>query len=471
MSKHIVIIGAGPGGYPAAFRAAHQGMDVTLIDQSEIFGGVCLNVGCIPSKALLHLSRVINEARETDSMGVSFGPPDINLEKLRNWKNNIIKNLTSGIGTMSKKHKVRFIGGKASFISDTELEVKTADSTEKISFDACIIATGSIPARPGVFGTEDPRIIDSSQALELSDIPERFLVVGGGYIGLELGMVYDALGSKVTVVEMASGVLPLADRDLAKVVHKELNNRFSAILTDTRVTDIIPQDDGIKVKFVGLDIPENEMVFDKVLVSVGRRPNTQGLGLENTSVTLTEKGFIQVNPQRKTDAATIYAIGDVCGEPGLAHKATHEASVAVDAINDRPSEFSPACIPAVVFTDPEMAWCGITETEALNNNIPHKVSSFPWLASGRAQTLGRAEGLTKMLFDPHTGRLLGCGLVGVGAGDLISEAALAVEMGATAEDIAMTIHPHPTMSETLMEAAELFLGHSAHYIQKKKKNS
>ncbi|MBI1375605.1 MAG: dihydrolipoyl dehydrogenase [Phycisphaera sp.] len=469
--KRIAVIGAGPGGYPAAFEAAHLGFDVTLIDTRENPGGVCLYVGCIPSKALLHVAKLVNEAAEAKAWGVDFGEPKIDIDKVRAFKDKVVKKMTGGLGQMSKAHKITFVKGRAAFNDANSVTVTDNDGkTSTVAFDYAIIATGSRPAMPKMFDVGSDRVMDSTGALELPDIPQSLLVVGGGYIGMEMGSVYAALGSKVTVVEMMKQILPGADPDLAEALHKHAKKKFEAILTDTRVTEMSKDKKGIKVKLLGLDINNEERVYDRVIVSVGRIPNSQNLGLENVpGVKVGERGFIEVDAQRRTGADNIYAIGDVAGEPGLAHKATHEGLTAAKAIAGEPVAFDPACIPAVVFTDPEVAWVGLTETECLNRNIPHSVSTFPWAASGRAATLGRSDGLTKLIFSPLGDRLLGMGLVGVGAGDLIAEGALAIEMGATAIDLAHTIHPHPTTSETIMEAADLHLGFSAHYIPRKKR--
>ncbi len=465
--KKLVVLGGGPGGYPTAFLAAHLGFDVTLVDERANPGGVCLHVGCIPSKALLHVAKLVNESQHAAAWGVDFGKPKIDLDKLRKFKDKIIRKLTGGLGAMAKQHKVTFLKGWGAFADSNTLSVKTESGEQSVPFDHCIIATGSVPAMPKMFDVDPDRVMDSTDALELPDVPKKLLVVGGGYIGLEMATVYDALGSKVTVVEMASNLLPGADKDLSDVLTKRLKSKFESILTDTRVTEMKAVKNGIEVKLVGLDLAEPKQTFDRVLISVGRMPNSRSIGLENTQVKTDDRGFIQVDAQRRTTDPNIFAIGDVAGEPGLAHKATHEAPVAVNAAAGEAAAWDPACIPAVVFTDPEVAWVGLTETEALNGNVTHKVTRFPWAASGRAISLDRPEGMTKLIVAPN-GRLLGCGIVGIGAGDLIAEAALAIEMGATAEDMAMTIHPHPTMSETLMEAAELHTGHSAHFIPRKK---
>ncbi len=441
---------------------AHLGYKVTLIDENANPGGVCLHVGCIPSKALLHVAKLINESHESEAWGVKFAKPKIDLDKLRAFKDKIVKRLTGGLGAMSKQHKITYVQGRGKFTDAHTLEV----NGDKITFDHAIIATGFTPAMPKIFDIGSDRVMDSTGALELKDIPKTLLVLGGGYIGLEMGSVYVALGSKVSVVEMAKQLLPGADQDLSEVLTKKITGRFESILTDTRVTELTETKGGIAVKLLGLDLSEIR-TYDKVLISVGRVPNSRGLGLEEIGVKTTDRGHIVVDAQRRTSVGHISAIGDVAGEPGLAHKATHEGSVAVKAIAGEPVAWEPACIPAVVFTDPEVAWVGLTENDCKTKGVAHKVSKFPWAASGRAISLDRPEGVTKMIFDPRTDRLIGCGIVGVGAGDLIAETALAIEMGATAEDLAMTIHPHPTMSETLMEAAELYLGHSAHFITRR----
>jgi dihydrolipoamide dehydrogenase len=463
----VVVLGAGPGGYPAAFLAAHHGFDVTLIDERSRPGGVCLNVGCIPSKALLHVAKLINESHESSAWGVSFAKPQIDIDKVRAWKDKVVAQLTGGLGALSKAYKVNFVQGRGKFDSNKQITVKKSDgSTEAIAFDFAIIATGSRPAMPKLFQIGDPRVMDSTAALELKDIPGKLLVVGGGYIGLEMATAYAALGSKVTVVEMQSGLLPGADRDVAEIMTRELTPRVEQILLDTRVTEVKADKAGIKVKLLGVDLNE-ERTYDRILISVGRVPNSQDLGLENLKVKVTERGFIASDHQRRTDEPNVFVIGDVAGEPQLAHKATHEGRVAVEAMAGIPASFQPAAIPAVVFTDPEVAWAGVTEVEAVNRGLSHRVVKFPWQASGRALTLGRNSGLTKLIVDPKSNRVLGVGIVGYGAGDLISEAVLAIEMGATAQDLALTIHPHPTTSETLMEAADLFFGHSAHVAPKR----
>ena len=467
--KRLVVVGAGPGGYPAAYLAADLGFDVTLIDERAKPGGVCLHVGCIPSKAMLHVARLLQESAEATEWGLTFQKPDVDLDKLRGWKDSVVAKLTGGLGQMNAVRKVNFIQGRAVFADANHLNVETADGEQKtVEFDSAIIATGSRPARPGPLAIESPRIWDSTAALELRNIPETMLVIGGGYIGLEMGTVYAALGSQVSIVEMASELIPNADADLTRILKGEIERRFKEILLDTRVSEVKPSDAGVEVKLAGVDLENPTRTFDAVIVAVGRRPNTENIGLENLpGLKLTDRGFIEVDDVRRTGAENICAIGDVAGEPGLAHKATHEARVAVETLAGKPTAFDPRAIPAVVFTDPEMAWCGIMEEEARRRGIDYKVSKFPWAASGRAATVGRTNGLTKFIIDPHTDRIIGCGIVGTNAGDLISEASLAVELGATAEDMAKTIHPHPTFSETIMETADVYFGHSAHYVKRK----
>ena len=468
-TKHtrLAVIGGGPGGYPAAFLAADLGLEVTLIDQELNPGGVCLYRGCIPSKALLHVARLINESREAEGWGVTFGEPKIDLDKMREWKGKVIKKLTGGLGSLSRQRKISYIQGRASFKDrNTLLIEKTDGSRETLTFDNAIVSTGSRPVIPGNMKIDSPRVVDSTGALDIADIPKRLLVVGGGYIGCELGSVYAALGSKVTVVEMLPHLVAGADRDLGAVLSRHLERVFHCVMTKTKVIEMTDTGSAVRVKFEGLHVTEPEQEFDKVLVSVGRRPNSDNLGLENTKVKLDAKGFIQTDKQRRTGEPLIFAVGDVAGEPMLAHKASHEGRVAVETIMGYPSVFDPRAIPAVVFTDPELAWCGLTEAQAKQDGRPVKVVSFPWAASGRATTLDRNEGLTKLVLDPHTEQVLGVGIVGVGAGEMIAEGTLAVEMAARAADLRMTIHAHPTLSETMMEAAEIFFGHATHTIHR-----
>jgi dihydrolipoamide dehydrogenase len=473
-SLHIAVVGGGPGGYAAAFLAADLGMKVTLIDPELNPGGVCLYRGCIPSKALLHVAKLIAESNHAKNWGIEFGEPKIDLARLRSFKENVVKKLTGGTGQLAKQRKVEYIQGRASFENSTTLRIsKAKGSEESFSFDRIILATGSRPAVIPSLKLDSPRVMDSSGALELSDIPSTLLVIGGGYIGLELGTVYAALGSKVSVVEMMPGLLPGADRDLVLPLHKRLEKMLDSILLNTTVSAMKEEPAGIRVTFASEQTQQaaslqSERVFEKVLVSVGRKPNSEIPGLEKTQVKVSQRGFIQVNKQLQTDDPSIYAIGDVVGEPMLAHKASHEGRTAVEAIAGHKVAFEPNAIPAVVFTDPEIAWCGLTETQAQKDGRQIKVAKFPWGASGRAVTLDRTEGVTKLVIDPETGRVLGLGIVGVGCGELISEGVLAVEMGALASDVALTIHPHPTLSETLMESAEVFFGTSTHVYRPKR---
>jgi len=456
---HVAVIGAGPGGYAAAFLAADLGLRVTLIDPEVNPGGVCLYRGCIPSKALLHVSKLIGESHHARNWGVEFGDPKIDLARLRSFKEGVVTKLTSGLGLLSKQRKVQYIRGRAAFENSTTLRVSDPNGGgQTLTFDRIVIATGSRPAVIPTLKLDSPRMMDSTGALDLSDVPKTLLVVGGGYIGLELGTVYAALGTKVSVVEMTPGLLPGADRDLVQPLQRRIEKSFDAIMLNTTVTGVKEEAAGIRVTFDGAEVKEREKVFEKVLVSVGRKPNSEIPGLEKTQVKGIERGFIQVNKQLQTADPNIYAIGDVVGEPMLAHKASHEGRTAIEAIAGHKVAFEPNAIPAVVFTDPEIAWCGLTETQAQKDNREIKVAKFPWAASGRALTLDRTEGLTKLLVDPQTERVLGVGIVGAGAGELIAEATLAIEMGALAKDLALTIHPHPTLTETIMNAAEVFYG-------------
>jgi dihydrolipoamide dehydrogenase len=466
---HVAIIGAGPGGYAAAFLAADVGMQVTLIDPEANPGGVCLYRGCIPSKALLHVAKLIDESRHAKNWGIDFAAPQIDLARLRSWKEGVVKKLTGGLGVLSKQRKVEYIQGRASFDNPTTLRITRANAAdESRSFDRIIVATGSRPAIVPTLKLDTPRMLDSTSALDLAEVPGTLLVVGGGYIGLELGTVYAALGSKVSVVEMLPGLLPGADRDLVLPLYKRLEKSFASILLNTTVAGVKAESNGLRVTFEGPEVKEREKVFDKVLVSVGRKPNSEIPGLDKTQVKLGARGFIRVNKQLQTDDPAIYAIGDVIGEPMLAHKASHEGRTAVEAIAGHKVAFEPNAIPAVIFTDPEIAWAGLTETQAQKENRDIRVAKFPWGASGRAITLDRPEGMTKLIVDPQTERVLGIGIVGAGAGELIAEGVLAIEMGAVAKDIALTIHPHPTLSETVMESAEVFFGASTHVYRPKK---
>jgi len=468
-TAQLVVIGGGPGGYAAAFMGADLGLDTVLIDPEENPGGVCLYRGCIPSKALLHAAKLINEANEAHEWGISFPRPRINVGKLRNWKSDVVQRLTGGLGQLGKQRKVKHIRGTARFRDARTLEVKTLDGeSSTLAFQHAVLAAGSRPVVIPNLQPDSPLVMDSTAALDLADIPQTLLVVGGGYIGLELGTVYAALGSKVTVVEMTPGLLPGADRDLVAILAKRLDGIFDSILLNTRVSGMKVQKNGMRVSFESKDESVKSRVFEKVLIAVGRRPNSENLGLENTAVQIDQRGFVKVDEQLRTGEPSIFAIGDVAGEPMLAHKATHEGRLAVEVIAGRKAAFETRAIPAIVFTDPELAWCGLTETQARAGNHPHEVARFPWAASGRALTLGRTDGITKLIFDPETHRLLGMGLVGSGAGELIAEGVLAIEMGAVAEDIGLSIHPHPTLSETVMEAADLFLGQSTHFYRRKK---
>jgi dihydrolipoamide dehydrogenase len=465
-TEKIVVVGAGPGGYAAAFLAADLGMDVSLVDPESDPGGVCLYRGCIPSKALLHVARVIAEAGEAVHWGIDFGKPKIDVDKMRAWKDSVIRELTGGLGQLSRQRKINFIQARARFVDAATLELeRIGGGSERLSFGHAVVATGSYPAAIPALDIDSPRVLDSTTALAIEDVPKSLLVIGGGYIGLELGTVYATLGSKVTVVEMLSDVLPGADKDLVGVLKRRIETLFEAIILDTTVEEMTAQKNGVRITLAGKGAPEGDMIFEKVLVSVGRRPNTAGLGLENTRVALNDKGFIEVDAQRRTAEPSIFAIGDVVGEPMLAHKASHEGRVVAEVIAGKRVAFEPSAIPAVVFTDPEIAWCGVTESDARAQGRNVKVARFPWAASGRAKTLGRSDGMTKLIIDPGTERVLGVGIVGPGAGELIAEGVHAVEMAATAADLKLTIHPHPTLSETVMEAAEVFYGQSTHVFR------
>lgn len=459
----LLVIGGGPGGYPAAFLAADLGVNVTLVEMESNPGGVCLYRGCIPSKALLHVARVITESRDAKEWGLTYAEPTIDLEKMRGWKNKVIQKLTGGLGALTRKRKINFVQGRAKFLNASSVVVDKSDGSQQtITFDHCILATGSRPAVPPNMKLATDRVMDSTGALALADIPGTLLVVGGGYIGCELGSVYSALGTKVSVVEMTPTLVPGADRDLAGVLIRQLEKSFHKIMVKTKVVEMKDKGNKIEVHFEGLHVEQPVQEFDRVLISVGRRPNTENLGLENTRIQLDQRGFVKIDQQRRSNEPTIFAIGDVAGEPMLAHKASHEGRVAVEAILGKPTVFDPRAIPGVVFTDPELAWCGLTEQQAKQDGREVKVVSFPWAASGRATTLGRNDGLTKLILDPHTEQVLGVGICGVGAGEMIAEGVLAVEMAARAADLKLAIHAHPTLSETMMEAAEIFFGHGTH---------
>ena len=460
----VVVIGAGPGGYAAAFHAADRGMRVRLIDEAPRPGGVCLQRGCMPSKALLHVAGVMAEARAAGAWGVEFGPPRVDLERLRAWKRQVVEKLTGGLAQLVRQRGVDYVQGRAALVDAHTVRVETAGgAAETIPFDAGILATGSRPARPGALAAAGPGVLDSTAALDLERVPPTLLVVGGGYIGLELGVVYAALGSEVTVVEMTSGLLPGVDRDLVAVLARRLRGAFQAIHLDTRVTELAPVEGGVQAAFDGPAGEPPRPRFDAVLVAAGRAPNSDVAGLDRTAVTLDAAGFVEVDAQRRTAEPSLFAIGDLAGEPMLAHKAMHEARVAVEAVaGNGAAAFEPAAIPAVVFTDPEVAWCGLTEAQAARDGRAVSVSRFPWAASGRALTRDRPDGLTKLVIDAGTRQVVGVGMVGAGAGELIAEGVLAVEMGATASDLQSSIHPHPTLSETVAEAAEAVLGPGLH---------
>ncbi len=462
MQSELVVIGGGPGGYAAAFLAADKGMEVTLVEADPRLGGTCLLRGCIPSKALLHVARVINESQEMHEWGIQFSSPQVEIDALRSRKEKVIGNLTAGLKQLAKQRKVKVIQARAQFTSSTSLKLSGGDPAtrdgDELTFKHCILAAGSIPTKiPGI-SIDSPRVMDSTGALELPDIPESLLVIGGGYIGLEMGSVYAALGTKVSVVELTSGLLPGADRDLVKPLHKRLEQAFAGIYLDTKVVSVEDVGEAVEVEFEGADGKRTEK-FSRVLVSIGRRPNSKDLGLENTKVQLDQRGFVVLTDDKQhTHDPHILAIGDIAGEPMLAHKASHEGKVAVEALLGEPAAFDPRAIPAVVFTDPEIAWAGLTESQANQEERKVQVARYPWAASGKAVALGRTEGLTKIIFDAETERILGVGLVGVNAGDLIAEAVVAMETGCTARDLAESIHPHPTLGETLGFAAEMILG-------------
>src|SRR5436190_5265133 len=464
----VVVIGAGPGGYAAAFLAADLGLNPALVDPEVNPGGVCVYRGCIPSKALLHVAKLVGEAKHADAWGVTFGEPKIELAKLRAFKDTVVKRLTGGTGLLAKSRKVQYVQGRGELVDAHTLNVRLTaggpGSDVTIKFDYAIVATGSVPAIPPSLKLDDPRVMDSTSALDLPDIPKTMLVVGGGYIGLELGSVYAALGSAVSVVEMTDGLLPGADRDLVEVLAKSIGKSMKNVWLKTSVTKMTAEAAGIRVTFDG----QPEQVFDRVLVAVGRRPNASVPGLDRTKVQIDTRGFIVHDEQLRTAEPSIFAIGDVAGEPMLAHKASHEGRTAVEVIAGHKAAFEPKAIPAVVFTDPELAWAGLTEGQALKSGRTVAVAKFPWAASGRALTLDRADGLTKLILDPKTERILGVGLVGPGAGELIAEGVLAIEMGANATDLKLSIHPHPTLSETLMESAEVFFGQATHVYKPKR---
>ena len=453
-----LVLGAGPGGYTAAFRAADLGQKVVLVERYPSLGGVCLNVGCIPSKALLHAAKVITEADEMSHFGVKLGKPEIDLNSLRGWKESVINKLTGGLSGLAKARKVQVVQGKGAFTSSNSLSVETAEGTKTIAFKNAIIAAGSSVVKIPGFPYDDPRLVDSTGALELRQIPKRMLVIGGGIIGLEMACVYDALGSKVSVVEFADGLIPAADRDIVKPLQKRIEKRYEAIMLKTKVTNLEARANGLLASFEGDSAPVEPQLYDMVLLAVGRRPNGKDIAADKAGVVVNERGFIPVDRQQRTNVPNIFAIGDICGDPMLAHKATNEAKVAAEVIAGHKVAFDAMTIPSVAYTDPEIAWMGVTEAEAKAKGIPFEKASFPWAASGRALAMGRDDGLTKLLWDPTTKRIIGAGIVGVNAGELLAETVLAMEMGADLEDLALTVHAHPTLSETPMFAAEMGLG-------------
>jgi dihydrolipoamide dehydrogenase len=464
IDSDLVIIGAGPGGYAAAFHAADKGMKVTLLDARERPGGTCLHVGCIPSKALLHVAKLITDVRDAKEQGLDFGTPKLDVAAVRNYWTKVVESLAKNLAGMCKQRKVELVNSKAVFEDSRTL--KLADGSLR-RFQHCIIATGSVPTTIPAFDIGSPRVMDSTAALRLEELPGKLLIVGGGYIGLELGYVYAALGSKVTVVELTGSLLPGVDADLVRPLAHRLKGQFEKIYLNTKVVKIADTGNGVRATLEGEKVTDAEPVFDRVLVAVGRKPNTRELGLDKTKVQVDPKGFIQTDNQRRTADERIFAIGDAAGEPMLAHKATYEGKLAVEVIAGEPTQFDARAIPAVVFTDPEIAWAGLTETDAEKQKKEVKITVFPWGASGRAATLGRMEGRTKIVFEPETERVLGVGIVGAGAGEMIAEGVLAVEMAATARDLALSIHPHPTLSETVMEAAEALHGNTTHMYKPK----
>jgi dihydrolipoamide dehydrogenase len=457
IKTQVVVLGAGPGGYSAAFRAADLGLDVVLVESRATLGGVCLNVGCIPSKALLHVAKVIDDAAAMASHGVTFGAPQIDLDKIRDWKDSVIGQLTGGLGGMSKARKVKTVTGYGKFTSDKTIEVEGSDGKTTITFDNAIIAAGSSVIDLPFIPNDDPRVFDSTGALELQDVPGEMLVLGGGIIGLEMGTVYSALGSNVSVVEFADQLVPAADKDIVKIYTNYNKKKFNIMLS-TKVVAVEAKDDGLYVTFEGKKAPAEPVRYDKILVAVGRKPNGHLVAADKAGVNVDERGFINVSNELRTNVSNIFAIGDVVGQPMLAHKAVHEAHCAAEVIAGKKHVFDPRCIPSIAYTDPEMAWVGVTEREAKEQGLNVEVSNFPWAASGRAIASARTEGKTKMIFEKETGRVLGGAIVGINAGEMLGEVCLAVEMGADAEDLALTIHAHPTLNESIGLAAEIFEG-------------
>ena len=453
LKTQVLVLGGGPGGYTAAFRAADLGKQVILVERFPVLGGVCLNVGCIPSKTLLHVANVLNEAKELSPAGVKFAAPEINLAELRDWKSKVSSQLNTGLAALAKQRNVTVIQGTAQFVSDSQVQV----DAQLISFEQAIIAVGSQPVKIPGFPNDDPRLMDSTDALKLADIPKKLLIVGGGIIGLEMATVYHALGSKITIVEMQEQIIPGCDKDLVRPLMQKIKKDYDNIFLETRVNSIEPLADGLKVTFDGKAAPESD-VFDKVLVAVGRRPNGHLIAADKAGVNVDERGFIAVDKQQRTNVKNIFAIGDVVGNPMLAHKATHEGKIAAEVIAGKATEWRALTIPSVAYTDPEIAWMGLSENDAKAQGIDYDKAAFPWAASGRSLSIGRKEGVTKLIADKKTGRILGAGIVGTNAGELIAEAVLALEMGANVEDLALTVHAHPTLAETLGLSAEILEG-------------
>jgi len=465
----VVVLGSGPGGYTAAFRSADLGKNTVLVERYASLGGVCLNVGCIPSKALLHAAKVVTEVEEMSHHGIAFGPPNFDVDKLRGWKESVVGRLTKGLASLAKQRKVTVVQGVGKFESPNTMLVQTADGQKRIAFQHCIIAAGSSVARIPGFPYDDPRLVDSTGALELGGIPKRMLVIGGGIIGLEMACVYDAIGAKLSVVELLDGLIPGADRDIVRPLENRIKKRYEAIYLKTKVAKLEAKPEGLLATFEGAAAPAPQL-YDRVLLAVGRRPNGREIAAEKAGVAVNERGYIPVDKQQRTSVPHIFAIGDVCGEPMLAHKATHEAKVAAEVIAGHKVAFDAMTVPSVAYTDPEVAWMGLTETDAKARGVPYEKASFPWAASGRALSIGREDGLTKLLYEPQTKRILGAGIVGTNAGELLAETVLALEMGADMEDIGLTIHPHPTLSETPYFAAEMAVGSITDlYVPKKKK--
>jgi dihydrolipoamide dehydrogenase len=481
IQSKVVVLGGGPGGYAAAFLAADLGLEVAIVEADQRLGGTCLLRGCIPSKALLHVAKVISEAAEMAEWGVEYPKPRLSVDKMRARKEKVIETLSGGLAQLAKRRNVQVINARGIFVDSQTLQLEDPSPSpsperrgegggagERLTFEHCILATGSVPAMPKMFNIDSPRVMDSTDALALEEVPKSLLVIGGGYIGLEMGTVYAELGSAVTVVELLDGLLPGADRDLVKPLEKRIRERFAGIYLNTKVVELEDAGEKVNVRVEGPEL-NGTHAFDRVLVSVGRRPVTSGIGLENTQVKVNDRGFVVVNEQQRTADPHILAIGDVAGEPMLAHKASHEGKVAAEVLAGRPAAFEPQAIPAVVFTDPEIAWAGLTSEEAQRTGRDVTVAQYPWQASGRAIAIGRTDGMTKWLIDPSTDRVLGCGIVGAGAGELISEAVVAIEMGCTTRDVADSIHPHPTLSETLSFAAEVYLGTATEVYRPKRK--